>query len=69
MIGLPKSMTLEKLTFGDLIAHSDAIINSADALKVHGFCAYISRPFCLLYYYYYYYYRNRARGTQTHTRK
>jgi len=34
MIGLPKSMTLEKLTFGDLIAHSDAIINSADALKV-----------------------------------
>ena len=37
MIGLPKSMTLEKLTFGDLIAHSDAIINSADALKV-GIC-------------------------------
>jgi len=40
MIGLPKSMTLEKLTFGDLIAHSDAIINSADALKVCGFCIY-----------------------------
>ena len=35
MIGLPKSMALEKLTFGDLIAHSDAIINSADALKVN----------------------------------
>jgi len=34
IIGLPKTMTLEKLTFGDLIAHSDAIINSADALKV-----------------------------------
>jgi len=34
MIGLPKSMTLDRLTFGDLIAHSDAIINSADALKV-----------------------------------
>jgi len=27
-------MTLEKLTFGDLIAHSDAIIINADALKV-----------------------------------
>jgi hypothetical protein len=27
-------MTLDKLTFGDLIAHSDAIIVNADALKV-----------------------------------
>jgi len=34
MIGLSKSMTLEKLTFGDLVAHSDGIINNADALKV-----------------------------------
>jgi len=48
MIGLPKSMTLEKLTFGDLIAHSDAIINSADALKVRQFYAYVSWLFYLL---------------------
>jgi len=41
MVGLPKSMTLEKLTFGDLIAHSDAIINSADALKVHVFYMFV----------------------------
>lgn len=46
MIGLPKSMTLEKLTFGDLIAHSDAIISNADALKVRGFYADIYCPLC-----------------------
>lgn len=34
LIGIPKGMTLEKLTFGDIISHSDGIINSADALKV-----------------------------------
>jgi len=49
MIGLPKSMTLEKLTFGDLIAHSDAIIDSADALKVCPFYADVSWSSCLLY--------------------
>lgn len=40
-------MTLEKLTFGDVIAHSDGIIINADALKV---CNYYN------YYYYYFHY-------------
>ena len=41
LIGLPKSMTLEKLTFGDLIAHSDAIIINADALKVRVYLSFL----------------------------
>ena len=34
LIGIPKGMTLEKLTFGDIISHSDGIINNAEAIKV-----------------------------------
>lgn len=34
MLGMPKGTTLEKLTFGDIIAVSDAIIINATALKV-----------------------------------
>ena len=34
LIGISKGMTLEKLTFGDLISHASGIINSAEALKV-----------------------------------
>ena len=33
MLGMPRGTTLEKLTFGDVTAAADAIINSADGLK------------------------------------
>ena len=33
MLGMPKGTTLEKLTFGNIIAHADAIVANADALK------------------------------------
>ena len=34
MLGLPRTMTLEKLTFGDILGVADAIILNADVLKV-----------------------------------
>ena len=34
MLGIAKGMTLEKLTFGDLLAVADAIVINATALKV-----------------------------------
>ena len=34
LIGMPRGMTLEKLTFGDIIAHSEGILNNAEAIKV-----------------------------------
>ena len=51
LIGLPKSMTLEKLTFGDIIAHSEGIINNADALKVgaHTFASIYSFSTCRIF--------------------
>ena len=33
MLGMPRGTTLEKLTFGDVIAAADAITSSADGLK------------------------------------
>ena len=34
MIGLPKGTTLEKLNFGDLLAHSDGIVKRQKDIKV-----------------------------------
>lgn len=34
LIGMPRGTMLEKLTFGDLLTVSEAIIANADALKV-----------------------------------
>ena len=34
LIGLPRTMTLEKLTFGDILGVAGAIIINAEALKV-----------------------------------
>ena len=34
ILGLPRTMTLEKLTFGDVIKVADKIIENADEIKV-----------------------------------
>lgn len=33
MLGFPKGTTLEKLSFGDILAHADGIVSNADKLK------------------------------------
>ena len=33
MLGFPKGMKLENLSFGDILSHSEDIVNNADKLK------------------------------------